>query len=1481
LKRWGKQNRAGIWEGVLLQTVVVKLMCPQYTPVFVEFQHLYGRNFRNFWRFIAVCKSTHKKYNLENKGENDMKRKLLASALSLCLILSLLPASALADDISPVPIDSSHFPDEAFRAYVSEQFDTNKDNVLSADELSEITSIFIESNSNNAYISSLQGIEYFPDLEELVSEIGMTEVDVSRNPKLKKLSVGLYIMGNMGDAPDHFTLDTSNNPELTYLSVGGSRLDGVDLTNNTKLTYLNLNLGSQITSLDLSQNVLLKELYCLAAGITELDVSHCPELETLDCSSSRSLTTLNITGCTKLKTLSCSGCKIGSLDVSQRSELETLNCSYNQITSLNVTGCSKLTKLECTDNELTNLDVTSCPQLTELNCRLNALTSLDVSNNKELTSLVCGTSLTSLNVGENTKLESLDCTGEFSELDLSKNTELTSLTLTSNQLTGVDTSNNKKLTKINFSGANLEHVDFSQNVLLTALTISNNEKIHSLDLSKNTALDGLAYVDSVLSTLDLSNNTNLRTLSLGGCQLLCLSLGSSFTQFSMPDVGKQTYRTTITSESFDLAEIDPNIDTSRITSINGAYLDGTVISGYWQKLISYTYSIPYGNGKTATMTVNIQIDESLVPENTCGAHVTWSYDQLTKALTISGTGRMADYLSSSEIPWRQYEINSVVIGEGVTSVCAGAFYEKNSLQSVTLPSTLLEIGNNAFYKTSIQTIAFPDSLEKIGDSAFGYTKLTTLEIPGSVKSIGKWAFSGVPLTDLVLNEGLESIAWMAFANTNIQHLTLPSTVTYVDGWAISGCKYLTTVEVKGATTFSGYVFGDDPNLEKVVYSGDVRFTAGAAGLFVHDDKIQTVGPIGSGCNIEYSWTEKIPDYAFYSDCGSITTVYLPDTIKSIGVGSFKGIYWLTDIYYDGAEAQWEKVSIDDSERDNWLVCDEVTYHFKECHHVWAEISEKDDDGHYRYCTVCGAKQTGGQTCHSYNAWTISKPATLGSSGEIKRICETCQYQQTKSFSIFNWMQDEDVVNAISASVKKVIEDIKSDKDTTSVSEETAQKIQAAFNDGAEINATPILVEVNKEQVPYKQRIVMSNAKGENATVGQYFDVSILLTAEKDGNVTQLGTLNELDETISCALEIPESLQKEGRTFSVVRYHDGSATVISDCTINDGIIQLETDKFSTYALVYYDTPVATDKNEAPNENNGVDDTQTDKDETQNGNNGVNDTKPGSVSSASSSSGSSRYRVTALTTANGSISVSPTSASKGATVTITVTPEKDYQLGNLVVIDANGNTISLTDIGNGKFTFIMPGSQVSVSADFTKVVSPNDIGIAFTDINADAYYYEAVKWAAENGITTGTSDTTFSPEMPCTRAQSITFLWRASGSPSPQSDAMPFKDVPVDSDYYSAILWAVENGITTGTSDTTFEPDATVTRAQVVTFMYRAAGSPTSNGGSFSDVKSGVYCENAVRWAVEQGVTNGTSPTTFSPYAQCTRAQIVTFLYRSAK
>ena len=251
-------------------------------------------------------------------------------------------------------------------------------------------------------------------------------------------------------------------------------------------------------------------------------------------------------------------------------------------------------------------------------------------------------------------------------------------------------------------------------------------------------------------------------------------------------------------------------------------------------------------------------------------------------------------------------------------------------------------------------------------------------------------------------------------------------------------------------------------------------------------------------------------------------------------------------------------------------------------------------------------------------------------------------------------------------------------------------------------------------------------------------------------------------------------------------------------------------------------------------------------------------------------SAGYAVSIAKTENGTVTASAETAEEGETITLTVKAETGYVLKTLTAA-AEGKDLTLTAGKNGTYTFTMPAADVTVTAVFEK--------IAFADVKSGSYCYDAVQWAVAKGITLGMSDGSFAPNAPCTRGQIVTFLWRAMGCPAPKSTVNPFTDVKSGSYCYEAVLWAVEQGITKGTTATTFSPNAACTRGQAVTFLCRAVGTEGTGDTGFADVGANSFCAGSVKWAVENGVTKGTTATTFSPNETCTRGQIVTFLYRA--
>ncbi len=355
-------------------------------------------------------------------------------------------------------------------------------------------------------------------------------------------------------------------------------------------------------------------------------------------------------------------------------------------------------------------------------------------------------------------------------------------------------------------------------------------------------------------------------------------------------------------------------------------------------------------------------------------------------------------------------------------------------------------------------------------------------------------------------------------------------------------------------------------------------------------------------------------------------------------------------------------------------------------------------------------------------------------------------------------------------------------------------------------------------------------------IGFYVDIAVTQTV----NSTETDVTDTAPGLVKVTLNIPADIQNKS-SYQVYRVHDGVVDTITTSPNANGekvvigadktTVDLYVCKFSTYALAYMEY----------------------------------------------SSGVSSYASSVASTENGDVTISGTKNTLGSTVTITPAPAEGYQVGSVTVTYESGREVPVTKNLDGTYSYKQPGASVTIKVMFVEIDAAYTN--PFTDVAESAYYYDAVQWAVSNGITNGTTPTTFSPDMTCTRAQAVTFLWNAAGKPQVEREN-PFTDVDENNWYYEAVLWAVENGITNGTTATTFSPNADCTRSQIVTFLWNAEKKPVVNYlMTFEDVASGTWYTEAVRWTVSEGITSGTTATTFSPIANCTRGQIVTFLYRN--
>ena len=410
----------------------------------------------------------------------------------------------------------------------------------------------------------------------------------------------------------------------------------------------------------------------------------------------------------------------------------------------------------------------------------------------------------------------------------------------------------------------------------------------------------------------------------------------------------------------------------------------------------------------------------------------------------------------------------------------------------------------------------------------------------------------------------------------------------------------------------------------------------------------------------------------------------------------------------------------------------------------------------------------------------------------------------------------------------------------------AQKESTAASESAQPDTTQYAVAQIKKLLPEASAAVEEK-------IETVLDLSLIkTTTELENDEIRSVEVKDIGSENNTVIEVAIPYVTKGKTLKVYRYHDDAAEELSilssrpsagfiDGTyfVGDGYVFLYASGFSTYAI--------SSEQEKTIYIGGDGDTTT-------------------------------YTITFADTANGKVSVDRKNAPVGSTVTITVTPDTGFTLETLTVTDKNGKDVALKNLGSNKFSFTMPDGEVTVSATF---MEDNTMLNFFVDVKADDYFYDAVLWAAEKGITKGVDSTHFGPDVGTTRGQVVTFLWRAAGCPEPTGTAEKFTDLKPNEYYQKAIAWAIEQKITKGTSATTFSPDQVCTRAQIVTFLARFAGVADEAAGythGFTDVRATDYFNNAVAWAKDNGVTDGVSAELFGPDQPCTRAQTVTFLYR---
>ena len=791
----------------------------------------------------------------------------------------------------------------------------------------------------------------------------------------------------------------------------------------------------------------------------------------------------------------------------------------------------------------------------------------------------------------------------------------------------------------------------------------------------------------------------------------------------------------------------------------------------------------------------------------------------------------------------------LVIPDSVQTIGVSAF-ESSGFTSLTLGNSVKEIGRSAFYKCAAMTgnLVIPASVTTIGENAFASTgfngkldfqaqieefpaaifkglNFTSVSFSDSVKTIGDRAFENCKqLATVTFGQGLETIGSFAFEGAGISgELTFPDSLKRIKTFAFSNCLGITEIDLpEGNATIEYAAFTGDTGVQKIkIPLSEIQFDKlDSEGYWIFtqytENKLETI-VVGTAPN-EKSMS------LFANSLAGLKTIVIGTGVSQINSYAFQNANSLESALYPS------DLNIDNEYQGNQNLINAGTKYTVAANGSMGQNTEQ---------AMLTFTTPEGKTCPTVTYLSTNENAvTVDENGKIKAIGSVgqtatveAQYEGT-TFAKVDVTIGESVGGAF-YSIDPAIADqtytgteLKPDVKVTKNGTEITDGFTVEYSNNTKVGTATATVKVGDT--------VIGTANFQITKATPAISISADPAAMSGSGTVKLTVTGVPDEgTVNVTCNNGITVNNDGGTFT--------ATLPNET--------------KTYTFTASYTGI---------ENGNYND------------NSAKCTVAVTRHSSGSSSSNPTYSVTTPSKSeNGGVAVSSKNARKGDTVTVTVTPDAGYQLDKLTVTDKNGNVLKLTDKGDGKYSFTMPDGKVEIQAVFAKKVETSP----FDDVSADAYYNKAVQWAQEKGITDGISSNLFGPKQPCTRGQIVTFLWRAAGSPEPKGTAAGMTDVVPGSYYAKAVAWAVENGITTGTAEGTFSPDATCTRAQAVTFLARAQNATATGKTAFSDVPADSYFADAVAWAQANGVTTGTSETTFSPDNDCTRAQIVTFLYRA--
>ena len=1368
-----------------------------------------------------------------------MRKRLLSILLLCCMVLTLLPTAAFA--AGGVDINETNFPDATFRQYVKVEFDKDSDDILSAAEIAAADTIFVTGKP----ITSIEGIAYFTALTDLMcSNTKLTTLDTSHNTKLVSLECN--------DTPTLTSLNVSQNTDLKVLRCNDNALADLDLTNNTALESLECG-GNEFTTLDLSQNTNLKSFGFFNGKLSSLDLTHNTNLEELYfCGNNFS--TIDVSQNTKLKYLHLFGNQLITLDTSKNSNLQRLWVYTNPLTSMYLGDSGSIREVKF-DNLPYPIEVSAAEKTFDL----NTLPGFDVSKASNWQGgTVSGTTL-AVNEGAENVTYTYDCGEREAKYGTPEVTGKLMMPCT---------------LKINWQNAP-DALTGTVNII-GAPKFDETLTANVTDTNNTGTLTYQWYRAGKTDPIGTGETYKLVQADIGK-EITCRVSSSTETGTIETTVGPVEKADGPAAPAIELDFRSINI--IKVKPLGNAY-EYRIDNGEWQDLHYFENLQP---GREYTITARAKETATHKPGAVSEPlTVATLFDMIPDDLKDKLTAVVSAY--KAEFDGMEHEAVIVDTDKLPTGWTIAGHTAGTGDDFVTqIPKIRNVSGSNLTVKTKFTHPDYGQSL-----IVYSYPEITPKPLTSDmIADIPPQLYTGQPIhptsvikdgnTPLVKDKdftysydtntspeqgGKVTINGMGnYKDTAFKTFTIVSTITEDDLAGIDIPANLVTVKCQ--TTGDSKAYGRIPGgfdlsnatpymengvLKAIVklnlpaykdkYDADTKKTHERAGLGSTSTPAFTLKYVNDKWELDGTFPNVIilvkcdgqhpqtPPYPTEENVSGLEQVQVrvqcsTDTAQFKNYGILPGS---VSIMPDPNNPSQATLTLIPSVYSTQYSTDTGITHIADPNQTTDNLKIQ-----MRYDPAVGKWMPAGVLtplviyvkCNSHDPQTPPYPTEENVSGleqvQVRVQCST-DTAQFKNYGI------------LPGSVS-IMPDANNPSQATLTLIPSVYSKQYTIDTGITHSVAP-----NQNMDNLKIQMRYNSAVGKWMPAGELTPLEVLvqcnnhqgqrytITFNGNGGTPSVTSMTTIDQKLP---ELPTATHSSRYSF------DGWYTAASGGT-----------KITTATVFYENTTVY-----------------------------AHWTYIGGGGSSGGGGGHTYHTIRAISGLNGSISPSGwTSVRHGWDQTFTITPDKGYAVAKVLV---DGKSVGAVK----SYTFKNVAKDHTIEVVFMKANGNPQTGV-FVDVAEGSYYEEAVDWAVKNGITTGTGNNYFTPDGICTRAQAVTFLWRVAGSPTPKTEAMPFEDVLNGSYYYEAVLWAVENGITVGTSATTFSPELTCSRAHIVTFLWRAANSPSAKTANpFTDVAADAYYIDAVLWAVKHKITVGTTLSTFSPDEGCTRAQIVTFLYRA--